>query len=256
MRMLFLDIETAPNLGYIWGKWQQNVISYERERYMMCYSYKWLGDEETSVVSQLDFPVAFEKDKHDDRLLCQSMWPLLDEADIIVGHNVKNFDLKSINAFFLVNNIPPPSPYKIIDTLAVARRHFKFNSNSLKDLCKALGLDAKRDAGGFETWLGCMRGDADSWAHMIEYARRDTELLEPLYLRLRPFMSGHPTMTMNEVGAQQLCPKCNSDQIVKNGFRYTKVSKFQVWKCKSCESFSSSRLAMSVADDRPVIVPL
>ena len=28
-KILFLDIETAPSLGWVWGKWQQNVIDFK-----------------------------------------------------------------------------------------------------------------------------------------------------------------------------------------------------------------------------------
>ena len=40
-KVLFYDIETAPNLAYVWGQYDQNVIQQFREWYMMCFSYKW-----------------------------------------------------------------------------------------------------------------------------------------------------------------------------------------------------------------------
>jgi hypothetical protein len=241
MKVLFLDIETAPNLGYIWGKYEQNVLSYERERYMLCFSYLWAGESETKVVAQIDFKTAFKKDKFDDTRVLKECWKLLDEADVVIGHNVRAFDIKMIQGFFFQHGILPPSPYQTIDTLMVARKHFKLNSNSLKDLANLLGMEAKKDPGGFSTWLGCMAGDEAAWATMIDYARRDTELLEPLYERMLPWITAHPTMTMGAEG--MVCPKCGSDDLMKRGVRRTKVSEFQTWCCGDCGSFSSERVA-------------
>ena len=30
-KVLFFDIETAPNLSYVWGQWQQDVIDHAQE---------------------------------------------------------------------------------------------------------------------------------------------------------------------------------------------------------------------------------
>ena len=48
MKVLFLDIETSPNVAYVWGLWQQNVaISQLKENSItLCWAAKWLGEEE------------------------------------------------------------------------------------------------------------------------------------------------------------------------------------------------------------------
>ena len=45
--ILVLDIETAPMEAAVWGMWQQNVsvAMMEKEGYLLCYSAKWLGDD-------------------------------------------------------------------------------------------------------------------------------------------------------------------------------------------------------------------
>ena len=40
-KVLFYDIETAPNLAYVWGKYQQDAIEIPRSWYMMAFGYKW-----------------------------------------------------------------------------------------------------------------------------------------------------------------------------------------------------------------------
>ena len=54
-KTLFFDIETAPNLSYVWGQWQQDVIEHNREWYIICFSYKWEHEKKTHVVSLDDF---------------------------------------------------------------------------------------------------------------------------------------------------------------------------------------------------------
>ena len=257
MKTLYLDVETAPNLGWIWGKFDQNVISYAdpgREKYCLCFSYKWEHEDETHVVSQIDFPTAFKKDKQDDSRVLKALWKLLDEAEIVIGHNLRAFDLKNANTFFIKQNWTAPSPYQTVDTLILARSNFKYNSNSLKDLAITLGLPIQKgNAGGFATWIGCMNGDENAWADMIKYAKLDTELLPLLYERLRPFCKGLPSVNFIDPDG---CPVCGEGEngLRKRGFRFTKANQFQVWQCSSCKCYSSSRMSDLTADDKPVRV--
>ena len=42
-RVLLFDIESSPNLSWTWGKWDQNVLRFEREWYILAISWTWLG---------------------------------------------------------------------------------------------------------------------------------------------------------------------------------------------------------------------
>jgi len=183
-KVLIYDIETMANLGYIWGKYEQNVIKYEKEWYMLCFAYKWLDEKQTHVIALPDFKT-WKKDKTDDKELITTLWKLFNEADIIIAHNGNSFDQKKSHARMLVHGLTPPAPYVQIDTKLVAKRYFNFNSNKLDDLANILGLGRKLDTGGFELWLGCASGDAKAWKKMKTYNRMDVILLEKVYLKLR-----------------------------------------------------------------------
>ena len=92
-KILFFDIETAPNMSYVWGQWQQDVIDHVQEWYILCFSYKWEGEKKTHVVSLNDFDL-YSKDLENDLNVVQKLWELLDEADIVIGHNSDAFDIK------------------------------------------------------------------------------------------------------------------------------------------------------------------
>jgi len=45
-KILFYDLETSPNIGYTWEKYDQNVISFIKEREILTCAYKFKGDKE------------------------------------------------------------------------------------------------------------------------------------------------------------------------------------------------------------------
>ena len=129
-KILFFDIETAPNMSYVWGQWQQDVIDHVQEWYILCFSYKWEGQKKTQVVSLNDFDL-YSEDLENDLNVVHKLWELLDEADIVIGNNSVAFDIKKANARFAYHNLGPTRHYQTVDTLKIARRYFKFNSNSI-----------------------------------------------------------------------------------------------------------------------------
>ena len=105
----------------------------------------------------------------------------LDSADIVIAHNANKFDLPTINARAVEHGIKPPSPYKVVDTLSVAKKHFRFTSNKLEFIADALGCAPKlkhQHFPGFELWLQCLKQNDKAWKEMKEY--NDTVNYQPL----------------------------------------------------------------------------
>jgi len=48
MKILFCDIETAPNLAYVWGLYDQNVAISQmvNSGYVLCWAANWLDSDE------------------------------------------------------------------------------------------------------------------------------------------------------------------------------------------------------------------
>ncbi len=224
-RLLLFDLETSPNIGYVWGKHEQEVIEFVEESEIISVAYKWLGKKQIKAFCLYDFNGKNKK-------LIGKLHQLFDEASIICGHNSNSFDIKVANRSFIKYGFPPPSPYKQIDTLSIARQKFRFNSNRLNDLSIYLGIGKKVDTGGFELWKKCFRdNDVKSWRLMKKYNRMDVELLEKVYLRLRPYMNTHPVVsTDNEL----ICPVCGSDHLQSRGWVYMNVFKKRRVQCQNC----------------------
>ena len=236
--MLFLDIETSPSLGYVWGKWEQNVLEFEKEWHIMSFSVKDIG-KKASTYALPDYKVSYKKDKEDDKELMKVLWKYLDTAEIVCAHNGKKFDMKKINSRFVYHGLPLPSPYKVVDTLQEARKHFGFTSNKLDDLGRYLKIGRKLSHTGFKLWLDCLKGDMKAWATMKRYNEQDVILLEKLYKRLLPYMNNHPPAGMYN-GKPMSCPNCGSGHVQRRGIMKTRTNIYQRFQCQDCGAWSKS----------------
>jgi hypothetical protein len=235
-RIILIDIETAPSLGYVWGKWEQNVIQFKDDWYILSFAFKWLDNKKVHVRALPDYQ-SFKKNPSDDKNLVYELWELFNEADIIIAHHGDGFDIKKSNARFVFHGFSPPSPYKSIDTLKVARRYFKFDSNKLDDLAQYLKIGRKKSHSGKNTWLGCMMGDMKAWDIMKTYNAHDIVLLEEIYLRLRAWATTHPNLDSFTKNGN--CPTCQSFKIQRRGWNVTKTGRRHRLHCRTCGSWST-----------------
>ncbi len=230
-KILVFDIETTPNLAYVWGKYQQDVIAYNHELELLSFAYKWFSEKEIYAVGLNDF---------DEETLVLRLHQLFDEADIVIAHNGARFDVRKANAKFIEYGLTPPSPYKVVDTKIVAKRYFMFNSNKLDDIGSLLGVGRKVQTGGFSLWLGCMAGDEKAWAKMLRYNKQDVILLEKIYKKLRPWIENHPGLNIID-SRPSACPKCGHTKLQARGTRHTKVSIFRRFQCLGCGGWCQAR---------------
>ena len=231
-KILLFDIENTPLISYTWGIWEQDVIEVKEEWYILCFAYKWLGEKETHIVALPDFK-EYKKDKKNDYFVVKKLHELFDQAEVIIAHNGDCFDIKKANARFIQHGFEPPAPYKTIDTLKVARRYFKFDSNKLDYLGQYLKIGRKLPHTGKHLWFGCMEGDMDSWKLMKKYNIQDVVLLEKVYYKLRGWQK--TGINLNVIlGGLTNCPRCNSDHMQKAGFDYPAINTYQSYRCLNC----------------------
>lgn len=253
-KILVFDIETAPILASVWGIWQQNVglNMIKNDWYVLSWSAKWVGDNEVMYQGK---EATWEDD--DDYELLKSIHSLLDEADIVVTQNGKKFDVKKLNARFIMNGFQPPSSYKHIDTLQIAKRHFGFTSNKLEfmtdKLCKKYKKLKHGKFPGFELWKQCLRGNQEAWDEMKEYNIHDVLSLEELIFILAPWSNQIPNMDMYHDGDDNKC-FCGSTDWTHNGYAYTNVSKFDRFKCDSCGAEKRGRTNLFGKEKRETLM--
>jgi len=224
-RTLVIDIETGPNLAWVWGLWDQNVSlsQIESVSHVMCFAAKWVGETK----------IHFHSEHHDSHAeMVEAAWAMLDEADAVVGYNSRGFDVKHLHREFVLAGMPPPSPHKDIDLLSVARSRFKFASNKLDHVAAELGVGSKLKHQGFDLWRKCIDGDESAWRTMKRYNMQDVRLTEQLYERLLPWISKHPHPGLYG-GDAHGCPNCGG-KVEPNGTMSTGTQQYPRLRCVDC----------------------
>ena len=234
---ILLDIESAPLHAYVWNIWKQN-ISHEMmldRGYIMCATVKVLGDDNCYY---------YETRTEDDSEVVKALMEWLSLADIVIAHNARKFDVPLIRARAIVHGMMPPSPYKVIDTLDIAKKEFRFVRNTLKNLAEELHCtpkDTHAKFPGFSLWSECIKGNDEAWEEMKLYNIEDVITLEEVYLKLRPWDTQHPNIVSELEPEQIRCPKCGGVHLERRGFYFTNAGKYQRYQCKECGGWSSSR---------------
>jgi len=231
MKTLYFDIETTPILGYSFGTYQVNILDVKEDTRLLCFAYQF-DDEPIQV---------FSRRTQTEKQLTRRLWKLFDEADVIVGHNSDKFDIKMSNMFFLRHGLRPPTPYKSVDTLKLARRYFKFTQNKLDYLAKIMFNDRKLPT-GMQLWFDCMAGDATALRQMEVYNIQDVALTKKVHLTLRGWHTGNPNRNVYD-GTTHQCPACGSDTM-KRGTAHSRTRSYQRYQCKntSCGQWSQGEL--------------
>lgn len=234
MKILLLDIETAPNLAAVWGLWNQNIGLNQliKPGYTLCWAAKWLGDSRIEFSSIMD----------GHKTMLRRIHKLLDQADAVIHYNGTKFDIPTLQKEFLLAGMAPPSPIKQIDLLATARRKFRLASNKLEFVAQALGLGGKTKHKGFELWLECMAKKPDAWRDMQMYNMQDVKLLEGVYERLKPWITGHPNRAAFG-GRPDACPTCGSTHIQRRGYAVARNQRYRRFQCMDCGKWLKSATA-------------
>lgn len=233
MKTLYIDVETSPNLAYVWRLWDQNVglSQVVEQTEILCFAYMWEGDTKARTVDIWN---------DGKRAMASQLHDLLTEADLVVGYNSQSFDMKLINSLLAEEGFGPPAPYKQFDLYREAKKVFKWPSMKLQNVLDRLGLENKLSTGGFELWLGCLEGDWDSIGLMLAYNKQDVEIMPALMERLRPWSRSYPNKSLFVDTENPICPRCGSTHVGPRGQYTSGVGTFQKWYCKDCESWSRS----------------
>src|SRR5690606_2824992 len=232
MKLLLLDIETAPHRVYAWGLWSQGIAinQIEEPGYTMCWAAKWHGERE----------VMFDSIKQSKPAkMIRGIHALMDEADAVVHYNGTKFDVPTLNQEFVIHGLNPPAPYKQIDLLTTAKRQFRLASNKLDYVAGFLGVGSKLQHKGMDLWRDCMALDDAAWRVMERYNKQDVRLLEKVYDRLLPWIPNHPNVSLYEDGKG--CTHCGSHNLQRRGLAYTTSCAYPRYQCKDCGKWVRGR---------------
>lgn len=236
-KILCADIETSPILAYVWDLKDQNVSlgQIKEDWQVIAWAAKWLGAPKSEI--------KYEDQRHNkelnDRALLAHIWKLLNEADILITQNGKNFDSKKLNARFMLHGMPPPSPYTHLDTYQIVKRVAKFTSHKLEYLTDKLNTKYKKlshkEFPGFTLWAECLKGNPKAWKAMERYNKHDVFSTEELYLNIQGW-------TVNAAPAAHMtgCKRCGSFDLQKRGHGVNKNGQYQKYQCQGCGAWPTA----------------
>jgi len=221
-RLLFLDIEWAPALAYVWQMWKVDISPAQLLDHggMLCFCAHWDGEKDFMFWS------AWE---HGREGMAKAALELLNEADAVVTYNGDKYDLPKITGEIVLAGLAPPPPVTSIDVLKTVKK-FGFNMNRLAYIGPLLKVGGKVKHEGFDLWKSVLAGDEQAKKRMTKYCIQDVRLLKKLYLRIKPFIKTHPFFGVEK----QDCGTCGKGPLQKRGYRRTKSFIIQRLQCQHC----------------------
>jgi hypothetical protein len=232
-KVLVFDVETLPTLAYTWGVWNVNITKEKivKEECLLSFAAKWLGDDR--IISDVLTPK--EAVNRDDKRLSTNLWKLIEEAQVVITHNGKRFDIRKMNTRFWKHGLNRPSSYKVIDTLVTAKAVFGLLYNSMSYIAEFKEADQKLDT-EFALWIGCDNGNKDALIYMQTYNEQDVRTQEAIYMEMRGWMPNHPDLGVYQ-NLDGVCPVCLSGNKPKEiGFYVAKSNRYLEHRCLECGS--------------------
>lgn len=240
-RVVLWDVETSLSLMSSFTLHPEyisveNIIS---DPYIICASWKELGDKKINSVSVLDNK---NKDLSNDLFVVKTLAEVCSNADVLIAHNGDKFDCKKLMARIIYHKLPALPEVLTIDTLKETKKVASFLSHKLSYLGTHLGVGQKiKNSPGL--WIRVLKGDVQAVKDLVIYNRGDVRLLEDYYLRTRQYYRNHPNLAPDGVMA---CPTCESLKVQKRGYSITKAGlKYHRFQCQGCGSWFNDRSVVS-----------
>lgn len=255
-KILVIDIETSPLELHGWKLFDENfsLDQISKDWTILSFAAQWVGKKR---VIYMDTGGRGANRVRDDKKLMRPLWKLLDEADIVVAQNGKNFDVRKIMARLIRHGFTPPSPFRVVDTMLVARKYFAFTSQKLKYTSELLGVppkDEHEEFPGFKLWAECLKDNPKAWRVMKRYNKRDILATMHVYLKTRAWDMQHPNLGTFAAAERHICPHCGSDNVIgRNGWREVKnQGVYKRYQCqeRDCMGWSRGKLMLNRIEKR------
>jgi hypothetical protein len=259
-KIVLFDLEIIPNLQKALEYWTQLSSKFEIKTMkatvssICCVGYKIYGEKTTHCINAWDY-TSWDKDVNDDYTVCAEIYEVLKDADAVITYNGKRFDWKYLQTRLIYHGLPVLHDIPHIDVLLVVRKNLFNINNKLDTVGKYLTDDRKLSHTGWKLWIDTHNKDPKACELMEKYCKQDVDLLEKVFVTVRPFVKNLPNKNLfrsqkRKLEGTLLCPTCGSEELEGNGWRHTKTRSYQRLRCKTCGS--SSRLDANDGNPRAI----
>lgn len=191
----------------------------------ICMAWKVYGTKRVEFTSEWD-------DGPEGML--RAAWDVFDAADLVYGHNHDRFDIRHLNTGWRDIGLPPPSPFKTLDTLKAARSTFGDESKTLNALCQRVGVVSKVDKYDVDVARAAITGNKAAQRRIKTYNCGDVEASEALVDRLRGWIPSHPHDLIGRIDDRPTCNQCWGDNLEHNGVKLAQQITYTLWRCGDC----------------------
>lgn len=241
-KIVIWDLETLTDLREMakripgLGAWPGRTLKSDMNS-IICFGYKILGEKNTHCVNAWDFKKDWKNDRNNDKNVVLAAYEVLRDADGIITHNGRKFDVKVLNSRLAKYGLPGlPKGLKHSDTKVLAKSNLNLYSNALDEVAKFLGCTPKlKIQDKWDLWVNLMFGYnlSSSEKLMTKYCKQDVNTLEEVYHKLKQYDSTIPNINLFE-GNGDGCPSCGSLMLQKNGLLISKTETKQRYRCLEC----------------------
>lgn len=215
IKRLIWDIETSPNVGLFWDAGYRKNIPYDniiRERAIICIAYKWEGSKKTECLEWNDGC---------DKKLVEDFIEIANQSDEMVAHNGDKYDITFLTARALKHGMVVNPQIKTVDTLAIARKRFRLNSNRLDYIAEYLGHGNKIKT-EFGLWKAITLDNCPkAMKKMVKYCKKDVDLLEAVWKKLQPYHNPKTHVGVMVGKDKWTCPDTGSENVHVNKTKIT-----------------------------------
>jgi len=241
-KILYLDLEISPMLSYNYEAYDSNALKILVSPMIVSFAWQWEGETKISCMTVADYP-GYKPGilKLNDKEIAKDLHEIMSSADIVIGHNCRQFDIPIARARFLFHGLPPTRPWQIIDTLKDFKKQFKFPKNNLDYLSGLLDGEGKTELKHSDLIWGCLEGDKKKWREMATYNKRDIKITYDLYQKTKGWYTNHPNLSFYTRHPSE-CPTCHSTKIVNQGVRMNRTGTKKRYSCRQCGRWFTGEL--------------
>lgn len=244
-KIIIFDLEILCNPVAIRDNWFRVYSPYKNNGFspelssVLCIGWKDLEQKNVNCINAWNFK-SWKKDKNDDREVLKAFYEVAKDADCVITHNGKKFDLPFLNSRLMLHGLKPLLFDKHIDTKNISSRNLKLISNSLGSVAQFFRTQGKVDSGGQELWNSVHAGNKKALNKMEYYCKHDIKATEGIFKKLRPFIKNIPNYNLFGENPNPICPNCGENKLHKHGVRRTRTTLQQRYLCQACGSISTT----------------
>lgn len=199
---------------------------------ILCIGYKWHGQRKVQLLRADDYP---REGLWDDKGLIKAFVAVFKSADYHVTWYGARFDLPVVYARMIANGLKPLPAIPHVDLWKTAFYNFKTGGgNRLAKWQDFLGIPMEKTAVKPSVWIKARYGHAPSLNYIYDHCRKDVDVLEKVFIHLRPWVNSEPARHLMVPTATFACISCGSTHLQSQGYRIAKTRRYRRYQCQNC----------------------